>query len=266
MNESKELTVTAYLNPEIWGQMEKVANALVQSKSFPKNIQNGPQAMVVMQAGIEMGMKPLEAIQSLTIINGAINTWGKATTKRLRDHGWRIKYVDKTEEGGSCTATVTKGEETYTDTVTFKKAQLSKWTHANGVLKAGWYEGENREMKLRYNALSKIIKTYIPEVLGSAQDIAEVAEDFIIVEEAPVATDTNVGTKTTEVMTATPDERKQGLADFLKKEEEKPPKAVKIDKKVVKPAKNEPEIVENAQKVQNTATDKAEAQEAEIVE
>ena len=38
-------------------------------------------------------------------------------------------------------------------------------------------------MKLRYGVLSKIIKTYIPEVLGSLGDITEVAEDYVIVEE-----------------------------------------------------------------------------------
>lgn len=171
--------------------MKVMSETLIQSKAMPKSIQNAPQAIMIMQAGYEMGMKPLQALQGLTIINGVITTHGKETIRRLRDHGWKIKYEEKENE---CTATVTKERESYTDTFKFSDAEKSKrtWSYrkdqngsyvkdSNGFkkdLKPGWYEGENRTVKLRYGVISKILKTYIPEVLGSASEITEIAEDY----------------------------------------------------------------------------------------
>lgn len=266
MNESTALTVDAYLNQERWNQMEKLAQSLVQSKAFPKNIQNASQALVVMQAGVEMGLKPMEAINGLSIINGVVNPWGKTTVKLLRNHGWKISYEPLMERGGGMRATITKDDESYTDELYFDQAQKSGWTHTHKdgskVLKPSWYEGANRELKLRYGVLSKIIKTYVPEVLGSFGDIAEVAEDYVIVEEP--ASDTNVTHKATEVMTSTPDERKAGLAEFLEKNKNNPkakPKPAKKEQKSEKTSNSE----QKEAKSNKSTPDKAEAIEGEIV-
>ena len=55
MENKKNYPVDNYLNPVRWEQMEKLAQSLVQSKAFPKSIQNAAQALVVMQAGVENG-------------------------------------------------------------------------------------------------------------------------------------------------------------------------------------------------------------------
>ena len=226
-----------YLDPTRWNQMKALAESLVQSKAFPKAIQNASQALVVMQAGIEMGMKPIEAINSLSIINGVIGTWGKATVNRLREHGWRIQYEMLMDRGGGCKATVTKGEESYTDTLYFEQAQKSGWTGPDTNIKFSWAPGANRELKLRYGVLSKIIKTYIPEVLGNAVDIVEVAEDYVIEEIVPTSTDKP---KTEEVMVATPEARSASLKDFLEKES-----------KVTKPDAKTAKVAEKVQKTSN---------------
>jgi len=271
MNESNALTVDAYLNPERWLQMEKLATSLVQSRAFPKSIQNAAQALVVMQAGVEMGLKPLEAINGLAIINGVVSPWGKTTVRLLKNHGWKIKYQMLNERGGGCRATISKDDETYTDELYFDQAVKSKWTEMklqNGsyALKPGWYEGANREMKLRYGVLSKIIKTYVPEVMGSAGDIAEIAEDYVIVEEP--ASDINVTHKTTEVMTSTPDERKAGLQEFLEKNKNNPkaqPKPAKTEKKAQKNVENTSNSEQKEAESNESTPDQAEAIEGEIV-
>lgn len=246
--------VGAYLNPELWGQMEKVATALVQSQAFPKNIKNGPQAMVVMQAGMEMGMAPMESINSITIINGAISIYGKAITRRLREHGWKIQYETLNDRGGGMRATVSKADETYIETLYFDQAEKSKWTQMYNYdkkqfeLKPGWYEGANRLLKLRYGVLSMIIKTYLAEVMGSAQEIAEVAEDYIIEEVTPAP---ETKPKTEQVMIAQPDDRKESLKEFIENEKNKPKtteKVKKIENTTSNPAKNSVKPVETAEK------------------
>lgn len=184
---------TNYFNPTVWSQIKGMASTFIESKALPAHIQNVAQAVMVLQAGLEMGMKPMEAINSVYIVNGAANIWGKAVVRRLREHGYFIEYLE--EDDQHCKAKVFKREEIsqgfqaptktviseeYTETFYFEDAKKSGWTTtSSGSLKVGWKEGQNRKLKMRYGVLSSIIKSYIPDVLGSASDIAEVSEDII---------------------------------------------------------------------------------------
>lgn len=250
-----------YFNPTVWEQMKTMAEVFIQSRALPKGIQNAAQAMMVMQAGFEMGMKPMQSMQGMTIINGGVNPYGKEVVRRLRDHGWKIDYKESDTE---CTATVTKDKETYTDTFKFDDAVRSKWVYqykknpdgtlkkdANGnfitELKAGWYEGANRINKLRYGVISKIIKTRIPEVLGSAVDIAEVAEDYPV-EEAEVVADNKPETPKDIVSP----EKRPSLETFMEKEKQKQEEkkaTVNTSKKQETPKTREEDLKEKEEKL-----------------
>lgn len=181
---------TKYLNPTIWAQMKGMAEVFARSGAFPPDM-NSNKLMVILEAGLEMGMKPIESVKSFYFVKGTLNIFGAAVTRRLREHGWMIEYA---EEENKCTATVRKNGEEYSDTLTFDEADKSGWTKYGGNLKPGWLPGANRKLKLRYGALSAIVKTYIPEVLGSATDIAEVAMDM-----APVISGETMPAKTVEI-------------------------------------------------------------------
>jgi hypothetical protein len=174
---------TTFMNPSVWTQIRTMGKVFFESKAIPSSIVNEAQLIMVLQAGFEMGMTPVESLQSLYIVKGSINIYGKAVTKRLRIHGWRIEYKD--ESDSSCTAIVRRDDEEYTETYTYEMARKSGYV---GEGKVGWKEGINRRLKLRYGALSILIKSYIPDVLGSAEDIKEVIEDVQIVKE-PIATE-----------------------------------------------------------------------------
>lgn len=178
----KDTEATSFLDPNLYIQQKALANDFIKSKAIPSVWQTAEQVLVGLQTGVEMGMKPMEAMNSLYPVNGAINVWGKATTRRLKEHGWSIKYSDETQE--TCTATVTRGDESYTETYLFSEAEASGYTMQKNKysgqmeLKVGWLPGMNRRKKLRYGVLSLIIATYIPEVLGSAVGIVEVSDDY----------------------------------------------------------------------------------------
>lgn len=177
---------TKFMDPNLYIQMKAMANDFIDSKALAKCWETPTQVLIGLQTGLEMGMQPMEAMNSLYFVNGAINVWGKATTKRIKDHGWYIKYSDESQE--TCTATIWKGkspvkpaaaDEQYTETFTFKEAEESGYTtDSYGKLKIGWRAGMNRRKKLRYGVLALIINTYIPEVLGSAIGIVEVSDDY----------------------------------------------------------------------------------------
>lgn len=172
----RDTQASALLDPNTYIQMKGLAKDFIDSKAIPNCWGTASQVLVGLQTGLEMGMKPMEAMNSLYPVNGAINVWGKATTRRLREHGYSIKYSKESQEEVTCT--VSKGSEKYTETYLFQDAVDSGYTADNfGKPKFGWKKGMNRKKKLRYGVLSLIINTYIPEVLGSAMGIVELADD-----------------------------------------------------------------------------------------
>ncbi len=168
---------TEVFNPVTWAQFKEMADTFIKSGALPSGT-NAEQLIVKMQAGFEMGMKPFEAIRSLYIVNGMIAIGGRDCIRLLRNHGWHVEYSEESDAG--IMAKVSKGDESYTDTFTFDEAVKSGWTKkSGGGLKPGWIEGANRNLKMRYAVISKIVKSYLPEVMGTAVDIMEVAEDTI---------------------------------------------------------------------------------------
>lgn len=175
---------SSILDPNTYIQMKALAKDFFDSKVTPPAYQNMLQVLFGIQAGYEMGMQPIEALQSITFVNGVASVWGKAVPRRLRSHGWSLDF----EEGGEgrdqyCKATIIKGDEMYSDTVTFGDAEDSGYTKSNsGGLKAGWLPGLNRKLKLRYDVLDVLCKTYVPEVFGGTAGTAEVLADANIIE------------------------------------------------------------------------------------
>lgn len=175
---------SSILDPNTYIQMKALSNDFFSSKVVPPAYTNQLQVLFGIQAGYEMGMQPIEALQSITFVNGNMSVWGKAVVRLLRKHGWNVSY----SEGGSeneqyCEATITKGDESFTDKVTFQEAIDSGYTRdKSNNLKPGWKPGLNRKLKLRYDTLDLLIKTYVPEVYGPAAGTAEVLQDVDFIE------------------------------------------------------------------------------------
>lgn len=227
---------------QLWEHMNTIAKTLIDSRAFPPYIQNSHQAMIVFETGHEMGLKFMESIKYLYIISGQVTLTGQGAARKLADAGYRVKYE---EEKDKCTAIVYKldpEKEIARDTVTFQEAEESGYTYFNPKndkgdyildkdgekkreTKVGWREGMNRKLKLRYLALSSIIKTSLPDVLGAAIDIKEVAEDYPVEEK-----------KKEELI---PSGVKADLKNFIDKS--------KAKKEEVKPEIQEAEIIERAE-------------------
>lgn len=165
-------SVDFYYNQDRMRQMLTMAKEFFLAGCFSADIKNPHQVLVKMQVGFEMGMAPMESVNSLYIINGKVTIWGQATTKKLREHGWSIKYDDKNDDTGkpfSCTATIMKGEEVYSYT-----ASMPEFEH----LKSQAIKFAPKD-KLRWHALGRLIRFNVPEILNSTY-IKEEAEDFPI--------------------------------------------------------------------------------------
>jgi hypothetical protein len=112
-----------------------------------------------------MGIPPMEAMSSLYIVNGKVTMWGMALSKRLREHGWKIEYLESTETVAR--VKIMKGDESYEYTATpgeLKNSQAMKFAPKD---------------KLKWHALSRLVRFSVPEILGPVSYLAEEAEEFI---------------------------------------------------------------------------------------
>lgn len=153
-----EIVKQDFFSTDRLDKMVAMAEKFFKARCFGGNIQNAEQMLVIIQAGFEMGMQPVEALNSLYIVSGKITIYGAAMSKRLRVRGWNIQYEDSgSGQTASCKVTITKGDETHTYTATAAELML---------LNSKAFKFAPKE-KIRWHALSRLIRFEVPEVLDA---------------------------------------------------------------------------------------------------
>jgi len=159
--ESKTLQTTsnrgAFIDPVALQQMDGLAKQLITSGALPSSIKNAAQMMMVMMAGYEAGMTPMESINSYYIVNGKVTIWGDAVIRQLRRHGWQIEWVESTDV--VATVKINDGKQTHEESYTIEDAKVS------GLVGKGTWKQYPKEM-LRHKAIGRAVRFTCPEVLG----------------------------------------------------------------------------------------------------
>jgi hypothetical protein len=93
----------------------RIANVAVKSGFAPKDIVTAEAAMVCIMHGMEVGLPPMAALQSIAVINGRPTIWGDAAIGLVKNSGL-CEYISEWEEprDGNPTAiceTKRKGED-----------------------------------------------------------------------------------------------------------------------------------------------------------
>ena len=148
----KNLSSLGYFDAELLEQALRIAEKFFKAGCFGGDVKSPEQAFVKIQAGAEMGMAPMEAMNSTYIVNGHIAIWGKALAKRLKVNGWEIEYTDCSDT--KATVKIIKNGKSHEYTA--KKEEVDK-KQAYKIAPGN---------KLKYHALRQLINFYAPEVLG----------------------------------------------------------------------------------------------------
>ena len=173
------IETSVYFKPEIWSVIKQMAEVFIKSGALSVDVKNAPQLMMKLQAGYELGMQPIESMNSLYIVGGRITMWGEAVLGRLRKFNYKLTYIESTDIICKVKVTAPDGEEFF-DEATYADAEKSGWTKDKfGKLKFNYKCPKN---KLRYNAIRTLIKFNCPEILGSI-DIKEAADDYVELKE-----------------------------------------------------------------------------------
>lgn len=156
-----------WMNPKRWQVMTAMAQTFISSGALPDSIKNAAQLIMVMQAGYEAGMQPLESINAFYIVNGKITMYGDAVTSQIIKHGHTVEW-------GKCDAdeaevTITRGDngKTMTGTFTMAKAiERGLTKYSDGRPNVFW--SKYPENMLKYKALGSIVDFIVPDALHGA--------------------------------------------------------------------------------------------------
>lgn len=82
--------------PQTWGEAVQMATAFVRAGMVPKHFENNiERATVAILAGLEVGLTPMSALQSIAVINNMPTIYGDGMLGLIRASG----YLEDIEEG-----------------------------------------------------------------------------------------------------------------------------------------------------------------------
>lgn len=183
---SKELTTqpkaTFDLSPQTFEQALTFSDYLADSDMVPKDFKGKPgNCLIAMQWGSELGLKPLQALQNIAVINGRPALWGDAVIAIVRGSTLCEYVIEETDAQGSAVCRVKRrGEQEQVRTFSDIDAKTAGLLGKQGP----WTTNPKRMKQMR--ARSFALRDVFPDVLKGiaiaeeAQDVA----DYVAAEKA----------------------------------------------------------------------------------
>lgn len=147
--------------------MKGMAQVFVQSGAFPA-ADNMAKVMVKMQAGRELGMQPVQAIQSMYFVHGKLGMYGQALLALMKKNGLKVKWTEMSAEKvtGEFSA---EGQDPVTISFGKEDQQRAKLGGDN-------YSKYPQDMYVA-RCVSRAAKLF-PELVGAPVETVEVLQDI----------------------------------------------------------------------------------------
>jgi hypothetical protein len=200
-------------------EAQEFARMVAKSHFIPKDYQNNEgNVLVAIVMGAELGLKPIQALQNIAVINGRPSLWGDAVKAIVMNSGLCESFSETLDEQNMTACCTLKRKDFDPVTVTFsaREAEQAKLWGKPGP----WSQYPMRMLKLR--ARSFACRDAFPDLLRGLS-IAEEAQD--IPEEKNI-TPTDVKVKPTVSRT---EEVKQKLLQRVAVEHEEVPELPPVD-------------------------------------
>lgn len=174
------------LSPQTFEQALTFSQYLADSDMVPKDFKGKPgNCLVAIQWGMEIGLKPLQAMQNIAVINGRPSLWGDAVIALARNSPV-CEYIIEEDDGRTATCKVKRrGEPEQYRTFSMDDAKLAGLVGKQGP----WSQYPKRMRQMRARAFA--IRDVFPDVLKGLP----VAEEIMDMPESKP-----VNTKTGEIM------------------------------------------------------------------
>lgn len=169
------------LSPQTFDQALTFSNYLAESDLVPKDFKGKPgNCLIAMQWGSELGLKPLQALQNLAIINGRPALWGDAVIALVLSSSV-CEYVTEDDDGKTAYCRVKrKGASEQVRSFSMDDAVKAGLAGKQGP----WTQYPKRMRQMRARAFA--LRDVFPDVLRG-MPIAEELQDMAASQQPPQA-------------------------------------------------------------------------------
>lgn len=172
--------------PTTFKELTEYAQTIARSDLAPKDFKGKPEnILIAVQMGAEVGLKPMQALQNIAVINGRPCLWGDSMLAIVKSHP-EFEWIKETVSNNVATCIIKrKGQPEHQ--VQFgvedaKKAGL--WTKTGP-----WSQYPNRMLQMR--ARSFAVRDAFPDALkglSMAEEVRDYPQEKIIPHEEPTPT------------------------------------------------------------------------------
>lgn len=146
---STEITTqkqTFSLAPKDLDEAMRFADILASASIVPKDYIGKPgNVLVAIQWGMELGLQPMQAMQSIAVINGRPSLWGDAMLALVKAHP-AFEWIKEDCDGNIATCTVKRrGEPEVTQSFSLEEAKKAGLTGKQGP----WTQYPKRMLQMR---------------------------------------------------------------------------------------------------------------------
>jgi hypothetical protein len=164
------------LSPKTFEQALTFSNYLADSDMVPKDFKGKPgNCLIAIQWGFEIGLKPLQAMQNIAVINGRPSLWGDALMALARSSPV-CEYIIESQTDTMATCRVKRrGEPEQERTFSMLDAKAAGLAGKQGP----WAQYPKRMMQMRARAFA--IRDVFPDVLkglSCAEEVMDIPRDM----------------------------------------------------------------------------------------
>ena len=158
-----------YFSPAAWNVMVSMANIFIKSSALPKHITNASQLLMILQTGKEMGLKPMQAINGIYILNGKVALYSHVMLSKVLEGGVKLKWLKDTPTEAEVEFSGLD-RDPYIAKFTIAEAQKA------GLVKVGGAWTTYPSAMLRARAISSGARVFCPDLISGAYTLEEVAD------------------------------------------------------------------------------------------
>ena len=159
------------LSPQTFEQALTFSNYMADSDMVPKDFKGKPgNCLVAIQWGMEIGLKPLQAMQNIAVINGRPSLWGDAVIALVRSSPL-CEYIIEEDDGRTATCKVKRrGEPEQSRSFSMDDAKAAGLLGKQGP----WTQYPKRMRQMRARAFA--VRDVFPDVLKGLPVAEEVMD------------------------------------------------------------------------------------------
>lgn len=165
-----------------FGELERWAEMAARSKMVPKDYQGQPENIILaVQMGSEVGLRPMQSLQNIAVINGRPAIWGDALLALCKTHPLYVSIQEIVDGNGDamtakCTV-VRRGEPPFIQTFSVEDAKIAKLWNKRGRdgQDTPWVTSPKRMLQMRARGFA--LRDAFPDKLKGLIS-AEEADDY----------------------------------------------------------------------------------------